>query len=168
MNHATNRGDIDRAVKLLPALSAEATNPAGGGRDGQRNEKNKPCEADGDEAALDDVGPHVVKIELLVDHEPREEVQANVEESEETEHAAEANELGKVKEFAKGRDAKGEDEEADGPVPGEVSDELDGIGSEIGMKSAPSKRDEGRDAKKKDDDLGPFAGKESVHEAVPG
>src|SRR5260370_9110923 len=49
MNHATDGGDEDRAMKLLPALSPEAPNPTSSGSDRQGNQQHKTCETDGDE-----------------------------------------------------------------------------------------------------------------------
>src|SRR6266571_4707851 len=100
MNHATDSGDVDRAMKLLPALSAEAPNPTSGGSDCQGNQQHKTGEADGDKRPLGDVFPHRGEVEGLIGPEISKKVQAGVEESEEAEHPPETDEVRKLDELA--------------------------------------------------------------------
>ena len=58
--------------------------------------KNEGGKAYGDERALVDVLPHGGEVEALVRAKIGEEMQAGVEEGEETEHAAKTNEFGEL------------------------------------------------------------------------
>ena len=55
MNDAEYSGYVNQAMQTLPALSAEAANPAGRGRDGERNQQQKGGEAHSNEGTLRDV-----------------------------------------------------------------------------------------------------------------
>jgi len=58
-------------------------------------------------------------------------VQADVEKSEEAEHTAEADEVGELEKLAERRDAKGEDDETDGPITSAVLKRFDRIDAEV-------------------------------------
>src|SRR5438477_4067217 len=131
MNDAENRAGVNAAVQSLPAFAAKAANPGGARSECKRNQKDKSGKADGDERALDNVLEHSRKAERLIGAEVGEEVQADVEEGEETEHAAEADEFRKMEEFAERSDAKSEDEKTQCPIAGLMLVELDGIGGEV-------------------------------------
>ena len=90
-------------------------------------------------------------------------MEAGVEKGEEAEHAAKANEIGELEEFAKRRDAESEDEEAERPIAGGVLNELDGICAEICGESAPDEDAERDEAQKKDGNFGPLVGEERGH-----
>lgn len=160
MDDAAKRGDVDEAVESLPAFSTEAANPALCGSDGERNQENKSGEADGDERALGDVFPHGGEIEGLVGSDVGEEVQANVGESEQTNHAAEADEIGEIEKFAQRSDGKSDEEEAQRPIASEVLKEFDGIGAELSVVGAGGEEGERGEAKEKDDNFAPTAGEE--------
>jgi hypothetical protein len=85
-------------------------------------------------------------------------VHAHVKKGEEAEHAAKTDKIGKVEEFAEGRDAQGEDEKTKGPVTSGMLKEFDGIGAQIVVKSAIDKTDKWEKAEEEDNDFGPFAG----------
>jgi hypothetical protein len=139
MNDAQDCGEINAAMKRLPAFAAETANPARGRRDCEGNQENESGEADGNEWTLDDVFEHSCEIEGLIGAEIGEEVQADIGKSEQAEHTAEADEFGQVEEFAKRRDAKREDEEAESPIAGLMLEKFDGICGEVGVKAAPDK-----------------------------
>lgn len=156
MNHTTNCADVDKAMKQLPAASAEAANPSGCGGERERNEQDESGETYRDEGALGDVFPHGRQIEGLVWAEVGEEVEAGVEEGEEAEHAAEADEIWELKELAQRSDAKSDDEEAQGPVAGGVLKSLDLIWTEVSCERAPDEDAKGCEAKQKNGELRPF------------
>src|SRR6516225_5339741 len=106
MNHATDGGNIDGAMENLPAAAAEAADPAFRGSNGQGNQQNKTKEAHGDVAAFFDVLPHSGETKRLVRTDVGEKMQADVEESKQAEHAAEADEFGKIQELAQGCDGE--------------------------------------------------------------
>src|SRR5712664_1170046 len=124
-------------MEHLPALAADATNPARGRSNRQRNQGYESRKAYGDEGALGDVFPHGGEIERLVRSEVGEEVQGDVEKGEEAKHAAKADEVGELEKFAQRSDEKGKDEKAEGPVSSGMLEEFDGIGAEIALNDAP-------------------------------
>ena len=104
VHNAANRADVNESVKRLPTFPAKAANPTFCGRESERNQKNEPEKAHGDEVALRNIFPHTIQMEGLIGSDVGEEVKANVGESEETEHAAKPNQVGKVKELTEGSD----------------------------------------------------------------
>jgi hypothetical protein len=155
-------------MEHLPTLAADAANPACRGSNSQRNQGYECREAHGDERALGDIFPHGGEIEGLVGPEVSEEVEADVKESEETKHAAKADKIREIEEFAEGGDAKRENKKTQSPVAGGVLDEFDGIRAEFALNGAPDQFAKGYQAKKKDCDFGPFADEECAHaEGLP-
>src|SRR5713101_8001514 len=63
MNDAENGGGVNGAMKLLPALAAQAANPARSGSNRQRDEQHESRKADGNVTALGHVFPHGREIE---------------------------------------------------------------------------------------------------------
>ena len=166
MNDAAKGRDVDEAMEELPTLAAEATNPVLSGSDSERNQQDETEKADGDEGTLVDVFPHAVKVEGLVGAEIGQEVKADVEKGEKSEHAAKTNEVGELEEFAEGSDGERDEEKAEGPVAGEMLHEFDGIGGELAVVSACGEDPKRRKAREENDGLGPFAGEklaESEH-----
>ena len=94
-------------------------------------------------------------------------MQRDVEKSEQAEHAAEANEFGKIEDSAKRCDREREDEEAESPVAGLMLEEFDGICGEIVVKTAPDEYQQRNARKKKDESLGPFPSKKFPHSREP-
>jgi hypothetical protein len=94
-------------------------------------------------------------------------VQADVEKSEEAEHAAEADEIGKLEELAEWSDAKSEDEKAQRPITGGVLQEFNRIRAELAFDNAPDQFAERDKAEKKNGNFGPLAGEERVHAEIP-
>jgi len=64
-------------------------------------------------------------------------VQGDIEECEEPEHAAKADEVRELEEFSERRNAKGEDEKAQRPISSGMLKSFDGIGAEIAFDDAP-------------------------------
>src|SRR5207247_11011890 len=100
-----NSPEIDAAMPHLPALPAEAANPARCRSYCQRNQEQETEKADSDKGALGNVFPYGGEIERLVGAKIGEEVETHVEKGEESKHAAETDEIGEVKELAEGRNA---------------------------------------------------------------
>src|SRR5712692_10907939 len=121
-----------------------------------RNQRHESREAHGDEGALGDVFPHRGKIEGLVRSKIGEKVQAHVEKSEEAEHAAKADEIGKLEKLAKWSDAKSEDEKAQRPITGGVLQEFNRIRAELAFDDAPDQSAKRDKTKKKNGDFGPL------------
>ena len=147
MDHAQNRAGVDAAMKSLPALAAQAANPACCRSNCKGNQQNKGREPDGDEGALDDVFQHSGDVEGLIGTEIGEKVEAHVKESEKTEHTPEANELWKMQDSAKWSDTQSENEETQGPVAGLMLEKFDRIGGEIPTIGAPRDGQQGNERK---------------------
>src|SRR5258708_2101661 len=167
VNPTKDSRKIDTAMEHLPALAADTPNPARGGSDGQRNQEHKSSETHGDERPLGDVFEHSRRVKRLVGPEIGEEVQGDVEECEEAEHAAKADEVRELEEFAERRNAKGEDEKAQRPISSGMLKSFDGISSEIAFDNAPDQIGERDQADDKDGDFGPFADKDCAHAECP-
>ena len=105
MDYARNRCEINGAMQHLPALSAEAANPARRRCHCQRNQKQETEKADSDEWSLGNVFPYGRKIERLIGAKIGQEVETHVEKSKEAKHAAETDEIREVEKLAEGRDA---------------------------------------------------------------
>lgn len=158
MNHAGNRGEVNCAMEHLPALPAEAPNPARRGSNRKRKQKNEAQKADRDKRPFGDVFPHSSEIERLVGAKIGQEVEAKVEKSEQTQHAAETNEIRKMEELTERSDAQSKDEEAERPIACRELNEFDGVGAETVVERAPDERAERNQRKKENGDFGPFAG----------
>ena len=162
MNHSTRRGGIDRAVKRLPALATQASNPTLSGSDCKRDQQDKSKKSNGDESPLLDIFPHTGEDEGLIRANVSEEMQADIEESEEAEHAAKTDEVGEIQELSQRSDGQGEDEKVQRPISGFVLIELDGIGSEPSLQGAKADVEKRGQANDKDKHLGPLAGEKFV------
>ena len=172
MNDSTDCADVDRAMQDAPAAAAKAANPASRGRNRERNEQREREEAYGDEGALVDIFPDFVDVEKFVEPEVRGEMQAGVEEGEEAEHAAEADQLGQVKELAQRSDGEGDHEKSQGPVSGTVLDELKWIRDYVAAQERHDDGGQGTEAAEEQNGFGPFAGEEfggerGGHAAIP-
>src|SRR6266436_823982 len=154
-------------MEHLPALAAEATNPARRRSNRQRNQGHESRKAHGDERALVNVFPHSRNIEGLIGAKISEEVQGDVEKSEEAKHAAEADEVGDLEQFAERRDAKSEDDETDRPITGAMLKSFHGIDAEVTADESPQQIDEGNQADHKNRDFSPFADKDCAHAECP-
>src|ERR1043166_2101789 len=118
-------------MKGQPAFSAKTANPACGGSNREGNQQNKSGEPDGDEGTLDDVFKHARKIEGLVGTEIGEEVERNIEKSEEPKHATKTNEFGQMKNLAERCDAESKNQKAQGPIAGLMLQKFDGIRCQV-------------------------------------
>ena len=167
MDDSANGADVDGAVEHLPAAAAEAADPAGSGGERERDQQHEGGETHGDEAALLNVFPHASQVERLVRPDVGEEVQTDIEESEQAKHAAEADQVREIEKLSKRRNRKCEDEKAQRPIAGGMLHEFNGIRAETGMKRAPDKNCEGHQASEEEGGFGPLAGEERAHSEFP-
>ena len=94
-------------------------------------------------------------------------MQGDVEKSEEPEHAAKADEIGKLEEFAERRNAKGEDEKTQRPISGGVLQKFNRVRAELAFDDAPDQLAKRDKTKKKNGGFGPFADEERAHAEIP-
>ena len=128
---------IDQAVQPLPAFSSQAADPAFCRCQRQRNHQREARQPSRDEAALSDIVEHFVNVEEFIEPDVSEEVQAAVEEGEESEHAAEVDEPVLARELAQWRDGKRDEKEGKSPIAGRVRDDFDGVGSKQAVEAFP-------------------------------
>ncbi len=124
-------------MQALPVLSAEAANRPCSRGQGQGNHEDEGGESYGDEWAFDNVFQHFVDVEELVEPDVGGEMETTVEESEQSDHAADADQPVLTGDPAERRDGEGGEDKNQRPVPGRVRDELDGIGAEAAMQRSP-------------------------------
>jgi hypothetical protein len=167
VNYPADSRKINQAMEHLPALSANAANPPRRGSNRQRNQGYEGRETHGDEGAFGNIFPHPGEIEGLIGAKIGEEVQGDVEKSEEAEHTAEADKVRELEEFAEWRDAKSEDDETDRPITGAMLKSFDGIDAQIALDESPEQIDEGDQADHKDGYFGPFADEDGAHSECP-
>ena len=79
-----------------------------------------------------------MQVEELVEPDVGEEVERGVEEGEQADRAAEADQPVLAGEAAQGRDGESGEDEDEGPVAGGVGDDLDGIGAEAVVQGFPA------------------------------
>src|SRR5260221_12377914 len=91
MHYTQDPCEIDQAVKALPVFSAQAANRPCSRSQGERDHEDEGGEAYGDEWAFGDVFQHFVDVEGLVEPDVGGEMKTSVEECEEAEHAADAD-----------------------------------------------------------------------------
>src|SRR5260370_13642144 len=124
-------------MQALPVLSAEAANRPCSRGQGQGNHEDEGGESYGDEWAFDNVFQHFVDVEELVEPDVGGEMETTGEESEQADHAADADQPVLTGDPAERRDGEGGEDKNQRPVPGRVRDELDGIGAEAAMQRSP-------------------------------
>src|SRR2546426_7311773 len=118
-------------MEQSPPGAAEALDHALGRRDGERDEEPEGEDAHRDEWALEDVLAHALPREEVIEPYPDGEVQADVEEGQETEKAAELDGPGPAEQDAKRGHAETGQEQDEGGEPQGPRDVVDGIGGEI-------------------------------------
>src|SRR6266853_1337813 len=120
-------------MQALPVFSAEAANRPCSRGQGQRNHEDEGGESYGDEWALGDIFQHFVDVEELVEPDVGGEMETTVEECEQSDHAADADQPVLFRQLAQRSDRERGEDESQCPVAGRVRDELDGIGTEAGV-----------------------------------
>ena len=162
MHHAGARAHIDQPVEHLPSLAAQPADPTDGRRDCQRDEQYESRKAGGDEWPLHNVFQDLVPIKKFVQHEPGQKMQAGIEEAEQPQRAAKANQVGQPQEFSQRRDGECDAKEADRPVPCPVRDELDRIRTQVSVQGSPPEQQSRHQAEGEDRDLHPAAAEDAV------
>src|SRR6266436_1930040 len=129
MHYTQDPREIDQAVQAHPVFSAEEANRPCSRSQGQGNHEDEGGESYGDEWALGDVLRHFVDVEELVEPDVGGEMKATVEECEQSDHAADADQPVLTGDPAERRDRESGKYKDQRPVAGGVRDELDGIGA---------------------------------------
>src|SRR5882762_1385370 len=168
MNHSGHGAHINRAMQHLPAAIAHSANHPGRGGDGQRNHQDKSRESHRDVRALHYVGPNAAKIQHLVEAKINAEVHEGVEKSEQSQHAAEADQLRQAKYFylAQRRYRKRDGKKPKYPVARGVLEELGWIRAPFAVEPFPDQDSERHQAQREHNYFCPFADKQAIHSIV--
>src|SRR5207302_6806317 len=158
MHYSQDPREIDQAVQAQPVFAAEATNRPCRRGQGQGNHEDEGRESYGDEGTLGDVFQHFVDVEELVEPDVGGEMETTVEECEQSDHAAYADQPVLTGDPAERRDGEGGEDEDERPVSGRVRDELDGIGAQAGMKGPPCQAFQRNQGGQEDRDFGQTQG----------
>src|SRR5260370_38115306 len=93
-------------------------------------------------------------------------MEAGVKKSEEPEHTAKADEVGKLEELAERGDAKGEDGKTQRPISGGVLQEFNRVRAELAFDDAPDQLAERAKTRKKNGEFGPLRDEERAHAEI--
>ncbi len=86
MDHPAYGSEIDKAVQLLPATSAEPSNHSAGGSKYQWDEQHKACKSHGDKGTLYHIPHHLHEVKKLIQPDVGDKMQADVEKGEQAQH----------------------------------------------------------------------------------
>ena len=92
MYHSGHGDNISQAVQLLPAFP-QTLHPAFGGGDGQGDHGQKGAKADGDIGAFDNIGDNLIPVQLTIQEQVNQKVQADISKTEQTQHTPQADNL---------------------------------------------------------------------------
>jgi hypothetical protein len=128
--HAAEDGsDVDQAMQALPA-AAEPAHPAPGGCHRERYEQHERRESDRDVWPLRDVRDHLPPVECLIHEQVEQEMQCDVGECVEAQHAPERQQARPAADLSQRRHREGQHQEPQAPDPERVLDLLDRVRTE--------------------------------------
>lgn len=114
-------------MQALPA-PAQSTHGCARGRDRERHEQQERGESGGDVGALHDVGEELGPVECLVHQQIPEEMQRDVEEREQSQHAPEQEQPRPAEERAQRGHRERRQQQSQAPDAERVLDLFDGVG----------------------------------------
>ncbi len=130
---------VHETMEALPASTQLANRKAIGGHR-ERQEDDERRHADGDEWPLANIHDHGWNVEIIDEHNPRQQVKRRVEEREQSEHAPELDEIVRPGDSAQRCNRQRDRNERDGPGPGLISDvvaRVRGEGVEVREEECP-------------------------------
>jgi hypothetical protein len=135
-------------MQRFPA-PAEPAHHAVRRRDRQRGQQQQRQEADRDERPARDVGHDAGPVQILIQDQPRQEVQQHVAVRKHAEHAPQLDQPRRVEPVAQWRDRERDEQHAQAPLPERVLDLLDRVCAEVraaDLEGAPHQRGERQQA----------------------
>jgi len=120
-------GNVHEAMQALPASTELAKRIAIRGH-GERQQDDEGGHAYGNEWPLADIHDHRRNVEVIDEHDPRQQVKRRVEEREQSEHASELDKIVRPRDAAQRRNRQSDRNEGDGPGPSLVRDVVARIG----------------------------------------
>ena len=150
MNHTGGGAEINQAVQGLPALAAQLSDRPFCRGERQGNHQDKGGHSRSDEPALGDVGQHFVDIEKFVEPDVGGQVQRAVEEREQAEHPAQADQPVLPSQFPQRRNRQRDQQESQSAIARAVGDRFNRISAELRVQSSPDEVGQRREARQKD------------------
>jgi hypothetical protein len=89
MDHPSYGSEIDKAVQLLPATSAEPSNHSAGGSKCQGDKQYKAYKSHGDKGTLYHISHHLHEFKKLIQPNVGDKMQADVKKGEQAQHPPE-------------------------------------------------------------------------------
>ena len=129
MDDGKNAGDVDQAMEALPA-AAQLTDRKAIRGERQQEENDERCHPDRDERPLADIHDHRRHVEVVDEHDPRQQMQRGIEEGEQPEHPPQLDEIVPPGDAAQRSDCERDREKGDRPGPGLVRDVVARVGSQ--------------------------------------
>jgi len=151
MHAAEDCRRIHEPVQALP-VTTEAPHPTCGRRHGERHQHQECGEPDGNVRALDDVSADGRQVEPLVEHQPVEEVQAQVGKGVEAEHASQAHQPRFAQLDGERRNEQGGEQQAQAPVAEPIHDLVDRVWPEARACDAERTRKQPRERQRAEDE----------------
>ena len=127
MDDREDPGNVHEAMQALPASTELAKRIAIRGH-GERQQDDEGGHAYGNEWPLADIHDHRRNVEVIDEHDPRQQVKRRVEEREQSEHASELDKIVRPRDAAQRRNRQSDRNEGDGPGPSLVRDVVARIG----------------------------------------
>ena len=150
MKYAGRGTDVNQAMKHLPVLAAESTDPLFRRGDCEGNEHNETHNTRNDEWTLCDVVHDRMKVEELVEPDVSGEMQKAVVHGEEPKHSAKPYQRLPSCDSSKRRDAQRNHHKTKRPDAGPVSQVFNGICAQVAGESIPRKPNRRHKTEQKD------------------
>ena len=140
---AGDGGDVGEAMDGAPAFATKTLDHGVGGGDGERNHHDEGGDADEEVLAPAHLGEGAGDAERTIVAEEEEEVEADVKEGVEAEHAAQGDDPIPAAGFTQGRDRQGEHEEHERGHAGGEDGEVHRVGAELMVPGIPREQGDG-------------------------
>jgi hypothetical protein len=150
VKHAGGGTDVNQAMKHLPLLAAEPTDPFVRRGDCEGNEDNETQNTRNDEWTLCDVVHDRMKVEELIEPDVSDEMQKAVEKGEEPKHSAKPDKGLPSCDSSKRRDAQRNHHKTQCPDTGPVPQVFNGICAQLAGESIPRQPDRRHKTEQKD------------------
>jgi len=142
-------------MQPVPA-SAEPAHPPGRRGDGQRDQQHERGESHGDVRTLGDVRRDRIDVEPLVEHEPVQEVQREVGEREQPEHASYAHQPGLAQRDRQRRHAQRREQQPQAPLAEPVHEFVHRVRAQSESGHTERTRGEPRERQRAEEEEGGF------------
>src|SRR5262245_29552561 len=154
VEHTRTGAEVNQTVKHLPPAATQTDDPFSCGRDGQGQHQNKTEETGNDERTLQKhVFENCVKVEILIEPDISCQMNETVEEREQAQHPAEADERAPSSHPPQWGYAQGKDQKAERPDTCPIADIFQRIRAQAPRKRIEQKPHYGYEASEKNNRL---------------